>query len=106
MSDAPPVVLIIDDDPQIRRFLRAGFDLEDFNVQEEQTGQGGLRSATLRQPDLIAVFGVVILMVWLGSGPAAKGHALHGPLYDFNDEIIPVGVSYWVRLVETILPAS
>ena len=42
--------LIIDDDPQIRRFLRAGFDLEDFNVQEEQTGQAGLRSATLRQP--------------------------------------------------------
>jgi two-component system, OmpR family, KDP operon response regulator KdpE len=55
MSDAPPVVLIIDDDPQIRRFLRAGFDLEDFNVQEEQTGQAGLRSATLRQPDLIVV---------------------------------------------------
>jgi two-component system KDP operon response regulator KdpE len=55
MSDARPVVLIIDDDPQIRRFLRAGFDLEDFNVQEEQTGQAGLRSATLRQPDLIVV---------------------------------------------------
>lgn len=55
MSDAPPVVLIIDDDPQIRRFLRAGFDLEHFSVLEEQTGQAGLRSATLRQPDLIVV---------------------------------------------------
>ena len=55
MNDAPPVVLIIDDDPQIRRFLRAGFDLEHFNVLEEQTGQAGLRSATLRQPDLIVV---------------------------------------------------
>jgi len=55
MSDAPPVVLIIDDDPQIRRFLRAGFDLEHFSVFEEQTGQGGLRSAILRQADLIVV---------------------------------------------------
>lgn len=56
MSDAPPVVLIIDDDPQIRRFLRAGFDLEHFSVFEEQTGQAGLRSATLRQADLIVVY--------------------------------------------------
>ena len=55
MNDAPPVVLIIDDDPQIRRFLHAGFDLEHFNVLEEQTGQAGLRSATMRQPDLIVV---------------------------------------------------
>lgn len=55
MNDALPVVLIIDDDPQIRRFLRAGFDLEHFSVLEESTGQAGLRSATLRQPDLIVV---------------------------------------------------
>jgi two-component system KDP operon response regulator KdpE len=55
MSDALPIVLIIDDDPQIRRFLRAGFDLEHFAVLEEQTGQAGLRSATLRQADLIVV---------------------------------------------------
>lgn len=55
MNDAPPVVLIIDDDPQIRRFLRAGFDLEKFTVREEVTGQAGLRAATLRPPDLIVV---------------------------------------------------
>jgi two-component system KDP operon response regulator KdpE len=54
MSDAP-TVLIIDDEPQIRRFLRAGFDLEHFTVIEEETGQAGLRTATLRQPDLIVL---------------------------------------------------
>ena len=56
MSDTPPpVVLIIDDDPQIRRFLHAGFDLEHFKVLEAETGKAGLRAATLRQADLIVV---------------------------------------------------
>jgi two-component system KDP operon response regulator KdpE len=55
MSDTPPVVLIIDDDSQIRRFLRAGFDLEHFSVLEEETGEAGLRAATLRPVDLIVV---------------------------------------------------
>jgi two-component system KDP operon response regulator KdpE len=55
MTETPPVVLIIDDDPQIRRFLRAGFDIERFTVLEEETGQAGLRAATLRPVDLIVV---------------------------------------------------
>ena len=28
---------------------------------------------------------------------------LHNPHYDFNDEILPVGASYWARLAETEL---
>ena len=55
MSDVPPVVLVIDDEPQIRRFLRAGFDLEHFTVLEEASGEAGLRTATLRQLDLIVL---------------------------------------------------
>lgn len=31
---------------------------------------------------------------------------LHEDTYDFNDEIIPVGCSYWVKLVETAMPAA
>ena len=31
---------------------------------------------------------------------------LHHPGYDFNDEILPVGASYWATLAETILPAD
>ncbi len=53
--DAPPVVLIIDDEAQIRRFLRAGFDLEHFVVLEEESGEAGLRTATLRKVDLIVL---------------------------------------------------
>lgn len=41
--------------------------------------------------------------VWLGNGPGAGGCTLHNPHYDFNNEIIPYGISYWVRLVETAL---
>jgi hippurate hydrolase len=39
----------------------------------------------------------------LGNGATA---GLHHPSYDFNDEIIPIGVSYWSRLVEAALPAG
>ena len=39
--------------------------------------------------------------IMLGQGESA---GLHEDGYDFNDEIIPTGVSYWVRLVEKALP--
>ncbi len=47
--------------------------------------------------------------VWIGNGAGAgagHGHggcALHNPRYDFNDEILPLGASYWAKLVETRL---
>lgn len=37
--------------------------------------------------------------VWLGNGPGTGGCTLHNPHYDFNDEALPVGISYWVGLV-------
>lgn len=40
--------------------------------------------------------------IWVGNGDSA---GLHHPAYNFNDETIPFGTSYWVRLVETALPA-
>ena len=39
--------------------------------------------------------------IFVGNGNSA---GLHHPAYDFNDETIPAGTSYWVRLVETALP--
>jgi hippurate hydrolase len=42
---------------------------------------------------------------WIGNGPAAPGAGLHGPRYDFNDEVLLLGASYWVRLVEDRLSA-
>ncbi len=43
--------------------------------------------------------------IWAGNGPGEGGCMLHNPHYDFNDALIPVGSSYWVRLVEHILKA-
>lgn len=40
--------------------------------------------------------------IFIGNGDSA---GLHHPAYNFNDEAIPVGVSYWIRLVETAMPA-
>ncbi len=38
--------------------------------------------------------------IWIGNGAGAGGCFLHNPGYDFNDEILPVGASYWATLVE------
>jgi amidohydrolase len=40
--------------------------------------------------------------IWVGNGESA---GLHHPAYNFNDDAIPFGTSYWVKLVETALAA-
>jgi two-component system KDP operon response regulator KdpE len=55
MSESRPVVLIVDDELQIRRFLRAGFEMEQFSVLEAATAEDGLRAATLQPIDLLVV---------------------------------------------------
>ncbi|MEQ8395745.1 M20 aminoacylase family protein [Thalassobaculum sp.] len=41
--------------------------------------------------------------LWLGGGAPGKDYGLHHPKYDFNDEVLPVGASFWAKLVETQL---
>jgi hippurate hydrolase len=41
--------------------------------------------------------------IFIGNGNSA---GLHNPAYDFNDDIIPTGSSYFARLVETAMPAT
>ena len=55
MSEPAPIVLVVDDEIQIRRFLRAGFELNGFVVHEAGTGAEAIRSATLRPIDLVIV---------------------------------------------------
>jgi two-component system KDP operon response regulator KdpE len=53
MSEIPARVLVVDDEIQIRRFLRTGFELDGFNVEEAETGAEALRAAALRPTDLV-----------------------------------------------------
>ncbi|MBJ7577475.1 amidohydrolase [Devosia sp. MC532] len=39
--------------------------------------------------------------IFIGNGASSE---LHTDTYDFNDDAIPVGVSYWARLIEKALP--
>jgi metal-dependent amidase/aminoacylase/carboxypeptidase family protein len=41
--------------------------------------------------------------VFIGQGDTA---GVHHPDYDFNDEIIPVGSSYYVKIAEMAMPAG
>jgi two-component system KDP operon response regulator KdpE len=55
MSKSINVVLVIDDEPKIRRFLRAGFELHGFEVHEAENAAEGLKLATFNAPDLIVL---------------------------------------------------
>jgi hippurate hydrolase len=40
---------------------------------------------------------------WLGTGRRSAHHALHSSSFDFNDEVLPLGVALWVSLVKSSL---
>jgi len=46
-------ILLIEDDPQIRRFLRAALGENDYEVFDAETAQRGLAEAAARRPDVI-----------------------------------------------------
>jgi len=55
MSNPTPVALLIEDEPQIRRFVRAALEAEGWQVFEAATAQHGLRDAATRKPDLLVL---------------------------------------------------
>src|SRR3974390_1714263 len=55
MSKSPNSILVIDDEPQIRRFVGAGLELHGFSVKEAGTGAAGLNTAAHMQPDVIVL---------------------------------------------------
>ncbi|WP_297504226.1 response regulator [Ferrovum sp.] len=48
-----PVVILVEDEKQIRRFVRAALESEDCQVIEAMTGERGLIEAGTRKPDLV-----------------------------------------------------
>ena len=53
MSEPTATLVVIEDDPQIRRFLRTGLSAQPFRIFEAETGHDGLVEAATRKPDLV-----------------------------------------------------
>ncbi|HTT69381.1 MAG TPA: response regulator [Gemmatimonadales bacterium] len=53
MSDVAPTVLVIEDEAQMRRFLKASLEAHDYRLVEAVTAREGLAQAAGRNPDVI-----------------------------------------------------
>ncbi|MFC0167072.1 two-component system response regulator KdpE [Pseudoduganella danionis] len=53
MNELAPTALLVEDEPQIRRFVRAALEQEGWQVHEAATLQRGLIDAGTRKPDLV-----------------------------------------------------
>jgi hippurate hydrolase len=87
-----------------------------FNHAEETTFAGDVAAEIAGDPQVLRAMPPVMggedfsymlearpgAFIFVGNGDTAN---LHHPAYDFNDEVIPHGVSYWVRLAESALAA-
>jgi two-component system KDP operon response regulator KdpE len=55
MSESAPLALLVEDEPQIRRFVRAALEEEGWQVHESETIKRGLIDAGTRKPSLIVL---------------------------------------------------
>ena len=53
MASRPTSILVVDDEPQIRRFLRTSLAAQDYEVLEAENGLDALESARRHKPDLM-----------------------------------------------------
>ena len=55
MTDAKPTILVVEDEPDIRRFLRSSLSTEGYSIVEAETGERGVIDAGTHKPDLAIV---------------------------------------------------
>jgi two-component system, OmpR family, KDP operon response regulator KdpE len=53
MTDKGPLVLVVEDEPQMRRFLRTALEVQEFRVFEAETAKEALVAITTRNPEII-----------------------------------------------------
>jgi two-component system KDP operon response regulator KdpE len=53
MADLKPIILVIEDEPPLRKFLRVTLDAQGYDVIETATGEAGVRHAAYDRPDLV-----------------------------------------------------
>lgn len=54
-SANPPLILVVDDEPPIRRFLKSGLSAADYRVIEANDAAEALRAVITRKPDLVVL---------------------------------------------------
>ena len=88
--------------PTVNDGSKAGFAAQ---VAAEVAGDNGV------EPDVEPVMGAEDFSYMLEARPGAylmlgqgEGAGVHHPMYNFNDEIAPIGASFFARLVETAQP--
>ena len=55
MSSVRPQILVIDDEPQIHRFLSPALDAAGYDAKRADSGQEGLRGIALWSPDAVVL---------------------------------------------------
>jgi two-component system KDP operon response regulator KdpE len=53
MTDAKPTVLVVEDEPQMRKFIRISLSSHDYRVLEASSGADGLQQASAYTPDIV-----------------------------------------------------
>jgi two-component system KDP operon response regulator KdpE len=53
MNNAKPVIVVVEDDPQICRFLRTSLSVQGFQIIEAATGERGVIEIGTRKPELV-----------------------------------------------------
>ena len=53
MKESPAIILLIEDERQMRRFLRVTLQSEKYGVLEAETADDGLSQAATRNPDVV-----------------------------------------------------
>lgn len=113
-------ILVIDDEPQIRKFLRISLVSQGYIVHEAATGTEGLSQAALKQPDLLVLdlglpdmdgqqvlrefrewSSVPVLVLSVRASEAQKVEALDGGANDYVTK--PFGIQEFLARIRALL---
>ena len=116
----PPTILVIDDEPQIRKFLRISLSSQGYKVIEAGTGEEGLSQAALSGPALVVLdlglpdmdgqtvlrelrqwSAVPVLVLSVRAGESDKVEALDGGANDYVSK--PFGIQEFLARVRVLL---
>jgi len=116
----PPTILVIDDEPQIRKFLRISLSSQGYKVIEAGNGAEGLSQAALASPALVVLdlglpdmdgqavlrelrqwSAVPVLVLSVRAGESDKVEALDGGANDYVSK--PFGIQEFLARVRVLL---